>query len=588
MGVGKLEDVNLKIVKNYFNALTKSIPKFRGLSIGEYFASGGQASMYTIVNKKGDTVYALRIIDTSKFTKGNKDFIKKQYYRSQSTINWLMQNGQAGRIAGYLYSFECDAGNNDKLFCMVMEFLLPMERYANAAGRTEYEHRELAVRVAADLLPLLDICFRRQGGVLLHRDIKPDNMFLRGSGNGNILLGDWGIAKEKSDTGVTPQLGSRVTIAPEIYGADGSINKYVDLCDMYSLAIVIYYYLNDCKYPDPTTRLQVNPVNEWLPPPRHGSKEIKAVILKATNYYPKNRYSSPAEMLEALRGCPEFRQYINESMARRAASKTVPDNMETVIISKTVAPSNTVPSKTSNSIPSRTSNSIPSKTSNSVPPRTSNNIPGHISNTGSVPGTSSVVMTDVRPGKTAKIVAQCLHWMILAFVMMQLFQCHLKPGAFAEKANGLSVFIMKMTGNVGYHTILIAVSLGLIVGIVAIVSAIIKKKNPMLMAQSDARAMDVLVVIGIVQMVVMMIYWLLKPSVVVAYEQFIVFLFAAGFDICAKMIAKTSMVPVIVNGLALLIVSFTLLAPGVAGVILSALVLVCAYAVCAMADVDKE
>ena len=105
--------------------------------------------------------------------------------------------------------------------------------------------------------------------------------------------------------------GTPSTISPEIHNFDDDIKHDHSLCDMYSLGIVMYYYLNGRTYPfgnDHDKRLNTKGA---LPEPRYGSKRLKQLVVKATQYYPKDRFESPQKMLRELQQCEEYKQFVS-------------------------------------------------------------------------------------------------------------------------------------------------------------------------------------------------------------------------------------------------------------------------------------
>jgi len=114
----------------------------------------------------------------------------------------------------------------------------------------------LAAREAVDaLLPIAEaLDYAHQMGVV-HRDLKPANIIV--DLEGVPFLVDWGIAK-RMDLGRAPDeeedlLGSIPYMSPEyVEGAE-----YDELCDLYSLGVVLYEVLagpNALPYYDPDTR----------------------------------------------------------------------------------------------------------------------------------------------------------------------------------------------------------------------------------------------------------------------------------------------------------------------------------------------
>lgn len=154
---------------------------------------------------------------------------------------------------------------------------------------------------AKDLCHALEVCESRK---ILHRDIKPQNIFV--DDGGNFKLGDFGIARiTEKTTNATAGIGTYTFMAPEVYNG----KPYGIAADIYSLGLVLYWLLNERREPFlsiPFTALEAEAARqrryrgEPLPPPIHGSPELQAIVLKACSHEPKERFSSAAEMKRAL------------------------------------------------------------------------------------------------------------------------------------------------------------------------------------------------------------------------------------------------------------------------------------------------
>ena len=160
-----------------------------------------------------------------------------------------------------------------------------------------------AVRIGEDLCKALAEC---QKNNLIHRDIKPQNIFL--SPNGDYKLGDFGIAKSVDRTTSGTKTGTYKYMAPEVYNNQ----PYGSATDIYSLGLTMYWLLNERRTPFlplPPTKPRISEEDaararrfrgEPLPAPAHGSEELKRIVLKACAYDPKDRYHTADEMLRDL------------------------------------------------------------------------------------------------------------------------------------------------------------------------------------------------------------------------------------------------------------------------------------------------
>lgn len=181
-----------------------------------------------------------------------------------------------------------------------MELLTPLFTYISEHTLSEKD----VVKLGIDMCRALEIC--RQFNII-HRDIKPENIFV--STQGNFKLGDFGISKQLDKATVAmSKKGTYVYMAPEVYKGD----PYDATVDMYSLAIVLYRFLNDNRTPfmppasqpirfqdkDKATVKRMS--GEPIPPPCNAQKDLSEIILKACSFDPKDRYESPREMRIAL------------------------------------------------------------------------------------------------------------------------------------------------------------------------------------------------------------------------------------------------------------------------------------------------
>ena len=186
---------------------------------------------------------------------------------------------------------------------IVMELLTPLRKLP-----TERFTEEEIVRLGSDICKALSVCAKRG---IIHRDVKPDNIFV--SEYGDYKLGDFGISRVMEGTRAsTIGIGTYDYMAPEVLR-----ESYDRTADLYSLGMVLYWLLNERRTPFLKLPPAVPTVSEkelarkrrfngdLLPPPAHGSEELKRIVLKACAFDPKDRYQSAEKMLrdlEALSG----------------------------------------------------------------------------------------------------------------------------------------------------------------------------------------------------------------------------------------------------------------------------------------------
>ncbi len=179
-----------------------------------------------------------------------------------------------------------------------MELLTPLAVYESRNAVDEFTVMKLGI----DMCLALERCEMKN---IIHRDIKPDNIFV--SDMGDFKLGDFGIARtmEHSNLSMSSRIGTPNYMAPEVY-----FSKFYDrTADIYSLGIVLYRMLNDRILPffssDGSKEMReqafLRRINgEPLPPPLHGDRALKSIVLKACAYNRQERYQHPQQMRQDL------------------------------------------------------------------------------------------------------------------------------------------------------------------------------------------------------------------------------------------------------------------------------------------------
>ena len=181
-----------------------------------------------------------------------------------------------------------------------MEFLTPFLDFIADKKPDE----PMVIKLGIDICNALELCEKQN---LIHRDVKPENIFI--SQFGDFKIGDFGIARElEAGSGSLSVSGTQNYMAPEVQSMhyDGTV-------DIYSLGLVLYKLLNNNRLPflDPTAKL-INPQafhtalerrfsGEELPDPIEAGPELAGVIRKACAYDPKKRFQTSTDFKNALK-----------------------------------------------------------------------------------------------------------------------------------------------------------------------------------------------------------------------------------------------------------------------------------------------
>jgi hypothetical protein len=177
-----------------------------------------------------------------------------------------------------------------------MELLTPLNRYF---AKNTPKTRDI-IRLGIDICKALEVCQKYK---IVHRDIKPNNIFI--SDTGMFKLGDFGVARtlEKTSSGLSKK-GTYTYMAPEVYKGE----EYGSNVDIYSLGIVMYKLLNNNMEPFRTERNHSDEENalirrlrgDAIPKPANADGRLAEIVIKACSYEPKERYESPLQMREEL------------------------------------------------------------------------------------------------------------------------------------------------------------------------------------------------------------------------------------------------------------------------------------------------
>ena len=181
-----------------------------------------------------------------------------------------------------------------------MELLTPL---LDRMVEKKLEEKEV-VKLGIDMCKALEVCHRKN---IIHRDIKPQNIFI--SDSGDFKLGDFGIARTiEKTTGGMSKKGTYKYMAPEVFKGD----EYDHTVDIYSLGIVLYSLLNGNRspfLPAPPAKITHNDEEEArmrrfrgepLPPPRDAGPMLTYILRKASAANPAERYRSAAKFRKDL------------------------------------------------------------------------------------------------------------------------------------------------------------------------------------------------------------------------------------------------------------------------------------------------
>jgi serine/threonine-protein kinase len=252
----------------------------------ERLGAGGMSSVYRAVSNQDLTSEAaIKILDSelAQEAVAVKRFQREiQICKSLSHPNILT-----------LYDF----GEQDGIFYLVMEKL------EGATLSAEIDKGVFSpARIAEVCGPLMDALSYLHQREVIHRDVKPDNVFITRSGR--VKLMDFGISRGQQFTVATATqmgLGTPAYMAPE--QVEGSVHPATD---QYAVGCIIYEMLSGAPpFTDPDAfALAFKHVGQMPEPLKERvssvSESLHSVVMRLLEKDPERRYPSMAEARKAL------------------------------------------------------------------------------------------------------------------------------------------------------------------------------------------------------------------------------------------------------------------------------------------------
>jgi serine/threonine protein kinase len=262
-----------------------------GKSIGNYtlqssLGEGGMAEVFLAKNNLGKR-FTVKILKPELFGKA----AIKQRFVNEAQMMLSLEHTHIRQVIDFY--------EDSTLMAIVMEYLEGQD-----LGTYIETHGQVAERQATDwfrqILPAFSYTHEQD---IVHRDVKPSNIFL--TKNGTLKVLDFGIAKiidsNLSLTGTQSIMGTPMYMSPEQI----QIPKEVDYrTDIYSLGVMLYVLLTGKQPYDDSTEseywIQTQIVNQPLPSVAHISPHLNTVIAKATAKNRQERYQSCEQFLRDL------------------------------------------------------------------------------------------------------------------------------------------------------------------------------------------------------------------------------------------------------------------------------------------------
>jgi len=198
-------------------------PSHPNYEIKQQLGKGGFGSVYKVINKNDNKIYAIKRIEIKGLNQKELEFI-------QNEAN-ILSNIENENIVKYHESFY-----EDDFFNIVMDYCefgdlrkILNEFKTNGQFMSKNAIYYLAKSICSGLKEI-------HKNNLIHRDLKPENLFLKN--NLKLMIGDFGVAKQLQNGTIhaNTQIGTFQYMAPEIIKNE----KYSNKVDIYSLGCIIY------------------------------------------------------------------------------------------------------------------------------------------------------------------------------------------------------------------------------------------------------------------------------------------------------------------------------------------------------------
>ncbi|HEY6542473.1 MAG TPA: serine/threonine-protein kinase, partial [Ktedonobacteraceae bacterium] len=253
---------------------------------------GGMANVYEAIDRQTGRVVAIKI-----FKREDVEMLRRFMREAELMASWQESlEHHLVPVSNY------GKGELDNLthYFIVMPFM---------------EGGTLRARIRRGPLPLVEVCHAIQnvasaldyihGQGVIHRDIKASNVLI--NGNGDYFLTDFGIARITGDathlTTTGNVLGTVDYVAPELFELDRKADARSDL---YSLGILLYEMVTGRLPFIAENQIALVSMHIQRRPPAPRSiistlpKSVEAVMLKALEKKPEQRYGSAKQLADAF------------------------------------------------------------------------------------------------------------------------------------------------------------------------------------------------------------------------------------------------------------------------------------------------
>ena len=248
----KIEENSKSILKNpnkFLESLLSNISSFSRFKSQfttiNHLGSGGFGDVYKVKNTIDENDYAIKILNM-------EHLIHESYLilREVRILSKLKHNNIIGYYSSWIGVDEIDNYQENNSF---LKLYIQMELCDS--NLSQYIDDRTEINKEGNYIFINQICDGLEyihNKNIIHRDIKPKNIFIKN--NQELKIGDFGLSRKKiegtmqtlissKDLKYTSDIGSLLYSAPELLDS----NNYDETVDIYSFGILIYELFNNFK-----------------------------------------------------------------------------------------------------------------------------------------------------------------------------------------------------------------------------------------------------------------------------------------------------------------------------------------------------
>ncbi|MEJ5201422.1 MAG: penicillin-binding protein activator [Anaerolineales bacterium] len=291
----------------------------------ELLGQGGMAYVYKAFDTRLERMVAIKVIRQDAFAPKEMQDLTKRFEREAKSLAKL-DHPNIVKIFDY--------GEHGGSPYLVMQYVGGGSLRECLKEQGELWHWRKSARLLIPIAWALDYAHQQN---IIHRDVKTPNILL--TTQDIPMLSDFGIAKIVAPGVVATLTGTGVGIGtPEYMAPEQAMGKVFPQSDIYSLGIVFFELITGQLPYSADTPMAVilKHLNEPLPSPRGLNpslpEAVEKILLKALAKQPEERYTTAAEMAEALENLMQLPDEVFPPTVLSASipQSGVPGEMETV------------------------------------------------------------------------------------------------------------------------------------------------------------------------------------------------------------------------------------------------------------------